>query len=131
MDGIKGFNGIDIYAAMGIVGAIVFRIRRYLIGRNYSVKKFTAFLFIAVLVSIGVGVLLKELTSFSNTVIYVACGVTGVFSKYILDEVQELISEGTNIVKSKFGGRYRLSSTKPKKDIPQLPREEGTGDAED
>lgn len=84
------------YVIGGLIGAIVHRLRN-----TMSFKRFLSVLAISAFVGFCVGVLLKNYLNASDEVIFVACSVSGVFSKDILDEIQELISYASLFVKKK------------------------------
>jgi hypothetical protein len=84
------------YVIGGLVGAIVHRLRN-----TMSFQRFLSVLAISAFVGFCVGVLLKNYLNASDEVIFVACSVSGVFSKDILDEIQELISYVSLFVKKK------------------------------
>lgn len=84
------------YVIGGLVGAIVHRIRN-----TMSFKKFLGVLFISAFVGFCVGVVMKNYLHSADEVIFVACSISGVFSKDILDEIQEVISYVSLYVKRK------------------------------
>ena len=69
------------FLLMGTIGAIVHRLRT-----DMSIRQFVASVIIAVLVSLSVGVVAQEYTILSDNIIFILCGVSGTFSKLILDE---------------------------------------------
>ena len=89
-------NKYSGYVVGGLIGAIVHRIRN-----TMSIKKFLGVLFISAFVGFCVGVVLRNYLDAKDEVIFVACSVSGVFSKDILDEIQELISYVSVWVKNK------------------------------
>lgn len=84
------------YVIGGLIGAIVHRIRN-----TMSFKKFLGVLFISAFIGFCVGVVLKNYLNVADEVIFVACSISGVFSKDILDEIQEVISMISLFVKKK------------------------------
>ena len=49
------------------------------------------------------GVVARDYFNLQEPIVYVLCGVSGVFSESILDELEENIKNVSVIVKSKFG----------------------------
>lgn len=95
-DFINLANKYGGYVVGGLIGAIVHRIRN-----TMSFKKFLGVLFISAFIGFCVGVVLRNYLNAEDEVIFVACSVSGVFSKDILDEIQEVISFVSIIIKKK------------------------------
>lgn len=81
----------------GLVGAIVHRIRNAM-----GFCKFLGVLFISAFVGFCVGVMMKNYLNPPVEVMFVACSISGVFSKDILDEIQQIIKNISDFVKSKL-----------------------------
>lgn len=83
----------------GAIGAIIDRMR----------KEMTWFAFfksivISIFLSICVGIVCKDyLMIKSENIIFVFCGISGVFSKVILDEIETILKLAPVFVKSKLG----------------------------
>jgi fluoride ion exporter CrcB/FEX len=95
-EGLKKFSP---YILGGVIGAIVHRLRE----KEMSWKDFFASILISTFVALCVGIICKDYFEIKqDTIIFVATGISGAFSKDILNEIQELIREISIIVKSKF-----------------------------
>jgi uncharacterized membrane protein len=92
----------------GLVGAIVHRLRN-----TMSFKKFLSVLFISAFVGFCVGIIMKNYLNASDEVIFVVCSISGVFSKDILDEIQEFIQNLSVFAKKYL--RINDDSKKPPK----------------
>ena len=83
----------------GAVGAIIARLRH-----RMSPRQFIGSIIISIFVSVSVGAVAKDyLLIQQESIINVLCGVSGVFSKTILDELEEIIKNSSDIVKIKMG----------------------------
>ena len=83
----------------GSVGAVIARLRK-----KMSPRQFIGSVIISIFVSISVGVVAKDhLLIKQESLINILCGISGVFSKTILDELEEIIKDLSNIVKIKLG----------------------------
>ena len=83
----------------GSVGAVIARLRK-----KMSPKQFIGSIIISIFVSISVGVVAKDyLLIKQESLINILCGISGVFSKTILDELEEIIKDLSNIVKIRLG----------------------------
>ena len=83
----------------GSVGAVIARLRK-----KMSPRQFIGSVIISIFVSISVGVVAKEyLLIKQESLINILCGISGVFSKTILDELEEIIKDLSNIVKIRLG----------------------------
>ena len=79
----------------GSVGAVIARLRK-----KMSPRQFIGSVIISIFVSISVGVVAKDyLLIKQESLINILCGISGVFSKTILDELEEIIKDLSNIVK--------------------------------
>lgn len=95
-EGLKKFSP---YILGGVIGSIVHRLRV----KGMNLADFIASLFISIFVSLCVGIVCKDYFEIKqDTVIFVFTGISGAFSKDILDELQELIKEISVIVKSRL-----------------------------
>lgn len=92
------FKKFSPYILVGTAGAIVHRLRT-----SMTFKQFVGSVFISILVSLSVGVVSKQYTILSDDVIYILCGVSGTFSKLLLDQVEEIIEDLSLFVKQKLG----------------------------
>jgi len=91
----------------GLVGAVVHRIRN-----TMSIKQFAGTLGISSFVGLCVGILFKNYFGAPEEVIFVACSVSGVFSKDILNEIQQVIAYGSEWVRKFLKLKTDESSTK-------------------
>ena len=83
----------------GSVGAVIARLRK-----KMSLRQFIGSIIISIFVSISVGVVAKDyLLIKQESLINILCGISGVFSKTILDELEEIIKDLSNIVKIRLG----------------------------
>ena len=83
----------------GSVGAVIARLRK-----KMSPRQFIGSVIISIFVSVSVGAVCKDyLLIKQESLINVLCGVSGVFSKTILDELEEIIKNSSDIVKIKMG----------------------------
>lgn len=83
----------------GSVGAVIARLRR-----KMSIKQFIGSLIISVFVSISVGAVCKDyLLIKQESLINVLCGVSGVFSKIILNELEDIIKDIAIFARIKLG----------------------------
>jgi FtsH-binding integral membrane protein len=90
---------IELYAPFviaGLIGAIVHRLRN-----TMSFKMFLAVLGISAFVGFCIGVLLQHYLEVTEEVIFVACSVSGVFAKDLLDEAQEIVKMISEFVRKK------------------------------
>ncbi len=79
----------------GFVGALVNRMRK-----RMSWKKFFASVFLAMFVGWVVGVSLQSLFNFKTPFVYAICSMAGAFSEDLLDEVEKLIDNISEIIKN-------------------------------
>ncbi len=87
------------YIIGGVIGSIIHRLRT-----DMSFVTFLKTLGLSVFVSICAGIVCKDYFNVANeNVIFVCCGISGAFSKYILDEIEQIIKLGSVWVKSKIG----------------------------
>ena len=83
----------------GSVGAVIARLRK-----KMSPRQFIGSVIISIFVSISVGVVAKDyLLIKQESLINILCGISGVFSKTILDELEEIIKDLSNTVKVRLG----------------------------
>ena len=83
----------------GSVGAVIARLRK-----KMSPRQFIGSIIISIFVSISVGVVAKDyLLIKQESLINILCGISGVFSKTILDELEQIIKDLSNIVKVRLG----------------------------
>ena len=83
----------------GSVGAVIARLRK-----KMSPRQFIGSVIISIFVSISVGVVAKDyLLIKQESLINILCGISGVFSKTILDELDQIIKDLSNIVKIRLG----------------------------
>ncbi|WP_139959162.1 phage holin family protein [Flavicella sediminum] len=80
----------------GLIGAIVHRVRN-----TMSFRAFLGVLFVSAFVGLCVGILLKNYLNAPDEVVFVVCSISGVFSKDILDEIQQVISYISVFIKNK------------------------------
>ena len=67
-----------------------------------SWKRFCRSCVIAVFTSLCAGILFLHFFQLPIPVVNALCGITGIFSEYILDEIEEFIKDVSEIIKKKF-----------------------------
>ena len=82
----------------GLVGAFIARLRK-----KMTIRYFISSVIIAVFVSIGVSFICKDYFDISENLTNVCCGVSGVFSRDLLNEIEEIIKDLSGFVKKKIG----------------------------
>lgn len=82
----------------GAIGAIVHRLRT-----KMSFWQFLASIVISMFVALSVGLISQEYFELADTITFVLCGVSGVFSKALLDEIEEIIKSASRIIESRYG----------------------------
>ena len=86
------------YIVGGAIGSVIHRLRNQM-----SFKQFLGSVIISMFVALSVGITCQHYLDLPDTVIFVFCGISGTFSKIILDEIEEIIKNISVIVKDKFG----------------------------
>lgn len=89
---IRKYGGVFV---AGLFGAIIKRFRK-----TMSWIRFAATIGTSVFISTITGFLLKEWTNIGELAIFGICGIAGVFSDELLDEIEEIIKEISSYVKS-------------------------------
>lgn len=89
-----------IIAIAGMIGAVVKRFRK-----KMSWLRFGATIVISVFVSVITGIFIREWTSFSENAVFAFCGLAGVFSEELLDELLEIIKSTSDLVKNWFNAK--------------------------
>ena len=90
---------ITPYIMIGIAGTVVDRMRR-----EMSLIVFLKQVVMSIFISICVGVFSKEFIKIENdNVAFVICGISGTFSKLILDEFEQIIKLASEYVRVKTG----------------------------
>lgn len=104
----------------GAIGAIIHRLRN-----KMSIKRFLASIAISMFVSLCVGIIAKDYFELKQSIIYVLCGISGVFSNTILDEIEELLKYCSDAFKIKFGifGDKQKNKTEELPHIPENPEQ--------
>ncbi|CEN53373.1 phage holin family protein [Capnocytophaga canis] len=82
----------------GAIGAVVHRLRH-----KMSWKRFLISIAISAFVSMCVGVICLHYFKLEEPIIHVLCGISGVFSETILDELEDIIKSSSEYVKKKMG----------------------------
>lgn len=95
------------YILGGAIGAIIHRLRTQM-----SFKQFIGSIVVSIFVAMSVGIVCKDYFEIKqDTVIFVLCGISGTFSKAILDELEEIIKQTSVIIKARFGVRDNNTDT--------------------
>lgn len=87
-----------ILAIAGFVGALVKRFRK-----KMSNIRFLGTVGVSVFIGVVSGIFIREWTDFPEEVIFAICGLSGVFSDEILDEILDIIKGFGEIVKKWIG----------------------------
>ena len=87
-----------LFVVGGAIGAIIHRLRN-----KMSFQRFLVSVAISMFVALCTGVVARDYFNLQESIVYVLCGVSGVFSESILDELEENIKNISVIIKSKFG----------------------------
>lgn len=79
----------------GAVGAVIMRIRKHM-----TIGQFVGSVVIAIFVALSTSVVCRDFLMIKQeSIINVLCSIFGIFSKLILDEIEEIISFTSDIVK--------------------------------
>ncbi|AOW09514.1 hypothetical protein EM308_08380 [Flavobacterium gilvum] len=96
MDFLKRFNP---YILGGAIGSIIHRMRT-----EMSWMAFFKSVIVSIFISICMGIACKDYLMVTNeNIIFAACGLSGVFSKLILDEIEQILKLASVYAKSKLG----------------------------
>ncbi len=96
MDFIKRFSP---YIFGGAIGSIIHRMRT-----EMTLATFLKSVVVSIFISICVGIVCKDYLMVKNeNIIFVACGLSGTFSKLILDEIEQILKLASVYAKSKLG----------------------------
>ena len=96
MDFIKKFNP---YILGGAIGSVIHRMRN-----EMSWSAFLKSIIVSIFISICVGIACKDYLKIENeNIIFVACGLSGTFSKLILDEIEQILKLASVYAKVKLG----------------------------
>ncbi len=86
------------YILGGLVGSVIHRMRT-----EMNLITFLKSVVMSIFVSIVVGIFLKDYLKVTNeNVIFALCGVSGVFSKIILDELEQIVKLSFIYLKNKI-----------------------------
>lgn len=87
------------YIIGGAIGSIIHRMRT-----EMNFITFMKSLVMGVFISVCTGIVAKDYLGIVNdNIIFVLCGISGTFSKLILDELEQLIKLGLVYIKIKLG----------------------------
>jgi hypothetical protein len=96
MDFIKKFNP---YILGGAIGSVIHRMRT-----EMSLTAFLKSVVMSIFISTCVGIACKDYLMIKNeNLIFMACGLSGAFSKLILDEIEQILKLASVYVKVKLG----------------------------
>lgn len=99
LETLTGFaEKYGLFVVGGAIGAVIHRLRN-----KMSIRRFFASIGISMFVSLSVGVIAQDYFELKQSIIYVLCGISGVFANTILDEIEELIKYVSDAAKIKFG----------------------------
>lgn len=87
------------YILGGAIGSIIHRMRT-----EMTLVTFFKSVVMSIFISICVGIVCKDYLNIKNeNIIFVCCGLSGTFSKLILDELEQLLKLAAVYVKIKLG----------------------------
>lgn len=96
MDFLKRYNP---YILGGAIGSIIHRMRT-----EMTLAAFLKSVVVSIFISICVGIACKDYLMVKNeNIIFVACGLSGTFSKLILDEIEQILKLASVYAKVKLG----------------------------
>ncbi|GIZ10279.1 phage holin family protein [Flavobacterium sp. UMI-01] len=96
MDFLKKFNP---YILGGATGSVIHRMRTQM-----SWSEFIKSVVVSIFISICVGIACKDYLEIENeNIVFVACGLSGTFSKLILDEIEQILKLASIYAKLKLG----------------------------
>lgn len=99
LETLNGFaEKYGLFVIGGAIGAVIHRLRN-----KMSIRRFFASIGISMFVSLSVGVIAKDYFELKQSIIYVLCGISGVFSNTILDELEEIIKNLSVFINNKLG----------------------------
>lgn len=91
------FSKYSFFLLAGAIGAAINKLRKAM-----SWKRFCRSCIIAVFTSLCAGILFLHFFQLPIPVVNALCGITGIFSEYILDEIEEMIRNASDYFKKKF-----------------------------
>ncbi|MFC2504771.1 MAG: hypothetical protein ACFNVP_01330 [Capnocytophaga ochracea] len=91
------FSKYSFFLLAGAIGAAINKLRKAM-----SWKRFCRSCIIAVFTSLCAGILFLHFFQLPIPVVNALCGITGIFSEYILDEIEEMIRNASDYLKKKF-----------------------------
>lgn len=95
MDFLKKFSP---YIIGGAIGSVIHRMRT-----EMSMVTFLKSVVMSIFISICVGIVCKDYLAIeNNNIVFVFCGISGTFSKIILDELEQLVKLGFFYIKEKI-----------------------------
>lgn len=87
------------YIIGGAIGSVIHRMRT-----EMSFITFLKSVVMSIFISICVGIVCKDYLGITNdNIIFVCCGISGTFSKIILDELEQIIKLSAVYFKTKLG----------------------------
>lgn len=91
-------DGIEKYIPAGVagaVGAIIMRIRKYM-----TLRQFIGSVVISIFVALSTSIICRDFLMIKQeSIINVLCSIFGIFSKLILDELEEILQFTSEIAK--------------------------------
>ncbi len=90
-------NKYGFFVVGGLIGAIIHRIKT-----RMSFKAFLGTLVTSAFVGVCVGILMRNYLDVSEEVVFVGCSMAGVFSKDLLEEIEEIIKMISEYVRKKL-----------------------------
>lgn len=81
----------------GAIGSVIHRLRN-----KMPLKRFISSIIISIFVGLSTGIICRDYFHLQESIAYVLCSISGVFSELILDEIQEIIKKLSNLVYNKL-----------------------------
>ena len=91
------FSKYSFFLLAGAIGAAINKLRKAM-----SWKRFCRSCIIAIFTSLCAGILFLHFFQLPIPLVNALCGITGIFSEYILDEIAEMIRNASDYLKKKF-----------------------------
>lgn len=95
---IEAMKQYTPYVIGGAIGSVIHRMRN-----NMKPLDFIKLVVMSIILAVFVGIACKDYFGIENqNIIFMLCGISGAFSKYILDEIESIIKLSSTYVKSKI-----------------------------
>ena len=94
----------------GAIGAVIHRLRT-----KMSWGRFIASVLVSMFVALCVGIVARDCFNIKESVVYAMCGMSGVFSDIILDEIQECLQLLPDWVRTRLHIKEKIVISPPDK----------------